>query len=194
MATTEPFLSASWYRVAHLRPRLREHAQVRLHRYRGNPWYVISDPTTGRVHRLAPAAFGIVAAMDGERTLNTLWTEAAGRLGEQAPSQDQVIRLIGQMHAADLLQGDVPPDAREVMERFSHHERSRLLRGLLNPMALRFRLWDPDASLTRALPFVGPCFGWFGALLWLAVVVPALVLAAQHWPELTANFQRPRAE
>src|SRR5437879_5479781 len=114
-----PFLSASWYRVSGLRPRLRQHARVRLHRYRGRPWYVVTDPASGRVHRLAPVAFGLVAGMDGTRTLDALWNDAVEQFGDDAPSQDQVIGLVAQLHANDLMQGDVPPDASEIIQRSS---------------------------------------------------------------------------
>ena len=62
--TAEPFLSSSWYRVARRRPKLRDHASVQRHRYRGRTWYVVQDHATGRVHRLSPAGYIIGAAMD----------------------------------------------------------------------------------------------------------------------------------
>src|SRR5689334_2751264 len=99
-----PFLSTSWYRVANLRPRLREHAAVHRHRYRGGIWYVLHDHATGRVHRLSPASYLIVGAMDGTRTVDKVWREAGIRLEHEAPSQDDLIQLLAQLNAADLLQ------------------------------------------------------------------------------------------
>ena len=188
MAEAEPSLSASWYRVKMLRLRLRDHALVRLHRYRGAPWYVITDPMSGKVHRLAPPAWALVAAMDGQRTVDEVWTEISARQGEAALGQDQAIAVLGQLHAADLLQGDAAPDTAELFERHTRQARQKLMQSLLNPMALRLRLWNPDRFLTRKLPFVGWLFGRWGLVLWLALVLPALWLAVQHWPELTANL------
>ena len=188
MAEAEPFLSASWYRVRHLRLRLRGDALVRLHRYRGAPWYVITDPLSGKVHRLAPPAWALVAALDGRRSVDAVWTEISAAQGEAALGQDQVITLLGQLHTADLLQGDAAPDTHELFERHVKQGRQKLKQNLLNPMAIRFRLWNPDRFLTRLLPWVGPLFGRWGLVLWLALMVPALVLVAQHWPELTANL------
>ena len=188
MAEAEPFLSASWYRVRHLRLRLREHVLVRLHRYRGAPWYVLTDAMSGKVHRLAPPAWALVAAMDGTRTVDEVWTKISARQGEAALGQDQVIALLGQLHAADLVQGDAPPDTAELFERHEKQARQRLLQNFLNPMALRLRLWNPDRFLTRLLPFVGPLFGRSGLVLWVALMLPALVLVAEHWQELSANL------
>jgi len=187
MAGSERFLSSSWYRVAGLKPRLRTHVTVRMHRYRGQLWYVIGDGLRNRVHRVSPSGYMLVAAMDGTRTLDSLWSDAAVSLGEQAASQDQVIQLLGQLHSNDLIAGDVPPETRELFERQNQANRSKLLQWLLNPLAMRFPLLDPNDFLTATLPFVRPLISRPGGLLWLAAVLPALLLAAQHWPELTEN-------
>jgi putative peptide zinc metalloprotease protein len=187
MPASERFLSPSWYRVSALKPRLREHVTVRMHRYRGQLWYVIGDGLRNRVHRLSPAAYVIVASMDGTRTLDTLWSEAAVALGEEAPSQNQVISLLGQLHTNDLIAGDVPPDVRELFERQQKTNRSKLLQWLMNPLAPRIPLVDPNNFLTATLPYVRPLLGRLGGVLWLATVLPALLLAIRYWPELTQN-------
>jgi putative peptide zinc metalloprotease protein len=55
-------------------------------------------------------------------------------------------------------------------------------------MSLKVPLLDPDAFLTRLAGNFAWAFTLKGALLWLAVVVPALFLAAQNWEALTANL------
>src|SRR5258706_4779339 len=105
-----PLLSSSWSRVADRRPRLRSHARLHRHRYRGEVWYLLQDPASSRVHRFTPAARLIIALMDGERSVAELWEIANRRLGENSPTQDEMIQLLGQLHAADLLQSDVTPD------------------------------------------------------------------------------------
>jgi len=185
---TESLLSNSWYRVAALKPRLRAHARLHRHRYRGEVWYVLQDPASGRVHRFSPAARLVIAAMDGKRSVNDLWELANRRLGEDAPTQDEIIGLLGQLHAIDLLQSDVTPDVAELFERGEQQEKARRRRSYANPMAVRIPLWDPDAFLNRANALIRPLWGKWGALLWLSVVLPVLVLIPSHWPELTNNF------
>ena len=183
-----PLLSNSWYRVAGLKPRLRSHARMHRHRYRGEVWYLLQDPASGRVHRFTPAARTVIAAMDGERSVEQAWELVNKRLGEGAPTQDEVIQLLGQLHAADLLQSDVTPDIAELFARGEREEKSRRRRSFANPMALRIPLLDPDAVLERLRGPIGLLWSRWGALLWLAVVVPALFMVAPHWPELTHNF------
>ena len=175
-----PFLSASWYRVAELRPQLRGHTSVNRHRYRGKVWHVVQDHVSGRIYRLSPACFIVVGAMDGQRTVNQLWQEACAQIGEEAPSQDDVVRLLAQLGAADLLQTEVAPDAAGLVAREARTRRRQRLQNVLNPLAFRIRLWDPDRFLERTLPSMRWLFGRLGAVLWLLVVLPAIVLAVQH--------------
>src|SRR5216684_1875342 len=108
-----PLLSSVWYRVAALKPKLRSHARLYRHRYRGQVWYVLQDPASGRTHRFTPSARLVIALMDGRHTVAELWEIANKRLGEDAPTQDEMIQLLGQLHATDLLQSDVTPNVAE---------------------------------------------------------------------------------
>jgi putative peptide zinc metalloprotease protein len=186
--TATPLLSNSWYRVAGRKPRLRSHARLHRHRYRGQVWYLLQDPASSRVHRFTPAARLIIALMDGRRTVQRLWEIANRQLGENAPTQDEMIQLLGQLHAADLLQSDVTPDVAELFTRGEREDRARYRRSFANPMALRIPLWDPGAFLNRFDRGLRLVWSRWGAMVWLAVVLPALFLIPPHWPELTNNF------
>lgn len=185
---TAPLLSNSWYRVAALRPRLRTHARLHRHRYRGELWYVLQDKASGRSLRFTPGARLVIAAMDGKRSVEQLWELANRHLGEDAPSQDEMIQLLGQLHSADLLQSDVTPDVAELFERGERNTKALRRRSYANPMAVRIPLLDPDAFLDRYEALNRFLWGPWGALLWLAVVLPALILLPSHWPELSHSF------
>src|SRR4051812_14992254 len=104
-----PLFSPSWHGVADLRPRLVPQARMARHVYRGEVWYVVSDPSGGKFHRLSPSAHAFVARLDGERTVQELWEALCGagqalQPGRDIPTQDEVVQLLVQLHAADLLQ------------------------------------------------------------------------------------------
>lgn len=180
--------SSLWYRVADLRPRLRAHARLHRHQYRGQVWYLLEDPASGRVNRFSPAARLVITLMDGTRRVSELWDVAHRRQGEAAPTQDEMIQLLGQLHAADLLQTDVTPDVAELFARTEREDRARTRRTFGNPMAIRLPLWDPDRFLDRIRGVTDLIWSRAGLVLWLLVVVPAAVLIPPHWPELSNNF------
>lgn len=185
---SDSLFSPSWYRVAALRPRLRAHVRIQRQSFRDQVWFLLQDVAAERAHRFSPAAHHFIGLMDGQRTVQEIWDAASQQLGDGAPTQEEVIRLLGQLHAADALLCDVPPDSMEVFRRHQRHEQMLWKRRLWSPMALRFPLLDPDRFLTRTLPWVGPLLGRFGFIVWLAVVATGAVLAAAHWTDLTEDI------
>src|SRR5215475_6652945 len=185
---SEVLFSSAWYRVAALRPRLRRHAQIHRHHYRGQLWYILQDHASQRVHRFSPAAYCVIGLMDGTRTVEALWEVASARLGDDAPTQDEVIQLLTHLHAADVLQCDVPPDTTELLLRYERQRRQTWQNRLLSPFVVRLPLFDPERFLQRLLPWVHPFFGRLGLLLWLLVVGTAGLLAAIHWHDLTEDI------
>jgi len=181
-------LSSSWYRVAALKPRLRSHFRMRRHEYRGRRWYLLEDRISRRSLRCEPHTYQVVGLMDGERTLQRIWDAAVERLGESAPSQDEVIQLLSQLHLADAIQCEVTPDIAELLRRSHRIRRRAALARWASPLAVRIPLFDPDRLLERLLPFYRPLFGPLGAVLWLAVVGWGAVNAAEHWDELSKDL------
>lgn len=186
--TRQPYFSPDWHRVAELRPRLRPHVAIQRHRYQGRTWYVIQDHLSGRYHRFTPAAYAFVGLMDGRRRVAELWREMVDRLGDEAPSQSEVVTLLAQLHAADLLETDVAADASELQERRSRMQRRRTLQRVGNPIAFRIPLWNPDRFLRRTLPIARLLLSPFGAILWLLVVGAGLGLAMMHWDRFGAGL------
>src|SRR5437870_7741193 len=118
-----PVFSASWYRVAELTPRLRSHARIHRHQYRGETWYVLQDLASDRVHRFSPAGYVIIGLMDGRRTVQQVWDIATERLGDDCPTQDEIIHLLSQLQMADVLQCEVTPDTAELLRRYEQRQR-----------------------------------------------------------------------
>jgi putative peptide zinc metalloprotease protein len=182
-------LSQHWYAVAALRPRLATHVLVHRRVFRGKLWYMLQDTTSGRFHRLTPGAYALVAAMDGLTTLQVIWESACKSLPDGLPSQDEVVQLLSQLHAVDLLVCELSPDIAELFQRFRRQRRDQLRRRFFDPMGMRWPLWNPDAFLERWYPHLRVLLsGYRGAVVWLLTVMPALMLAGVHWPALTENI------
>ncbi len=184
----DSLFSPSWYRVAQLQPRLKTHAQIHRHTYGEEVWYVLQDHVSGRFYRFTPIAYHVIGLMDGDLTVQELWERAMDRFGDDAPTQGDMIRILSQLHSADILLCDVPPDTEEILSRHEKVQKSRFFQNLRSPLFLRFPLFDPEKLLQRTEWLTRPFFSLFGAVLWLAVVGWAVVAAVQHWPELTHNI------
>jgi len=184
----DSYYSPSWYRVAGLKPRLRSHVEIHRHHYRGELWYILEDHSSSRFQRFTPTANLIIGLMNGRRTMQEIWDVARERLGEDAPTQDEVIRLLSQLHSVDALQADVMPDTSELVKRSKKRREAKRYQNLRSPLFVRFHILDPERFLNRFQWLARPFFSWFGAVVWCATVGFAVFLAALHWPELSENI------
>ncbi len=177
-----------WYRVAELKPCLRGHIEMHRHDYRGLIWYILEDKSSGRNHRFSTSAYQIIGLMDGERSVNRIWEAVNVKLGDFAPTQDEVIQLLGQLHQTDLLQCEVSPDSEELFQRHNKQSADKVKQVFRNPLSQKIPLWDPDDFLERMLPRVAWLFHWSMGLVWVSVVLLATLLAGIYWDELSGNF------
>jgi putative peptide zinc metalloprotease protein len=185
---SESLFSQSWYRVAPLKPRLRSQAEIHRHHYRGELWYILQDHATGRFNRYSPEAYFIIQSMNGERTIDTIFEMACAELGDDMPSQDEIIGLLGQLHQGDLLQSDVVPDIADIHHRAEQHRKNKILQYVKSPLALRIPLVDPERFLVSTLKFVRPMLGVPALIIWSLLIVYALFQAGAHWEQLTNNW------
>jgi putative peptide zinc metalloprotease protein len=189
MLQLRPTFSESWYRVVNLRPRLRGTAQISRQYYRGERWYVVRDPAGNQYHRLSDAAYRFIGLLDGKRTVGEAWDLVGGQLADDAPTQPEVIQILSQLYAANLVETDVPPDAQVLLRRHKMQLKRQWQSRLMNLMFPRIPIWDPDRFLKLWLPVCKVFFSKFGAILWLLVVGAAVVMAAPHWKELYKGFE-----
>ena len=165
---------------------MRSHVRIHRHHYRGELWYVLEDRVSSRMHRFNPVAHFVIGLMDGRRTVQEIWDSACDRFGDDAPTQDETIRLLGQLHSAEVLQSGVTPDVAELLRRKKRPP--TWLQNLRSPLAVRIPLFDPDRFLERWLPWYRPLFGFWGFILWLAVVGWGAFACAAHWDVLTQDL------
>jgi putative peptide zinc metalloprotease protein len=126
--------------------------------------------------------------MDGRRTLREIWEAACASLGDDMPTQEEVIQLLSQLHQADVLQTDMSPNIEDLHQRHERGRRSRILGQIISPFAIRFPVFDPERFLSATQFIIRPIYGWIGLLVWCLTVISALVLIGVHWGELTSNL------
>ena len=109
------------------------------------------------------------------------------RFGDAAPTQGEAIRILCQLHDANLLQGNLAPDARMLFQRY----RKKVWRDIRSTMGsiffIRIPLWDPDLFLNRWVAAVGPLFSAAGLVLWVAILLVGVAAIGSHLGSLAAD-------
>ena len=177
-------LSPHWYRVAYLRPRLRSGVRISRQQVRGQTWYVLTDPVSGRHHRFNGMAYALVAGCDGQLTIDEIWAQRVDAEGDDAPTQSQAIEVFAQAFGANLLGGDVAPDAGGVMKA-QGKRRAQRQRAALNPLAFKLPLWDPDRFLDARVHLVAWCFGAAWRWMFLALLGLGMLLLGANFTEFS---------
>ncbi|MFL6693779.1 MAG: PqqD family protein, partial [Ramlibacter sp.] len=106
---TEPLVSNGWHRVAALRPSLVPGLRIVRQDVRGQAWQVLVEPASGRQLRLNPSAYALVGRFDGEATVDQLWERQLQQQRDDAPTQDEVLRLLAQLFRGGMLRFDAAP-------------------------------------------------------------------------------------
>jgi putative peptide zinc metalloprotease protein len=178
-ASARPRLSPEWYRVGGLRPRLRAGLQCTRQVARGQVWHVVTDPASGRHHRFNAAAWAVVGRCDGSRTLDELWQALQQRLGDAAPTQAEVMQVVGQAWHAGLVASGLGGDAAAAL-RVARRRRRRRWLAQVNPLAFKLPLWNPERWLQRCAPPLQALAHsrWLGLGLALAAAAVALAYLA----------------
>lgn len=182
----ESLFSPHWYRIANLHPQLRPHVSVRRQTMRGQLWYVLHNEAGRRFHRVNAQAYELIGRLDGQRSVGELWSVLIKLHGDAAPTQSDVIRILGQLTEAGLVQAEVTPDVRQMSARRQTREK-QALRARLNPLSFRLPLFDPTSLMERCDGLARFVFNHLMLWLWIGLVLVGGGLAWSHKGELLAQ-------
>ncbi len=175
--------SESWHRVAHARLALLPTVAVHKQRFRGQDWYVLRDTYTQRFFRVTPQAYAFLARLGPQRTVEEVWQSCLRDMPAQAPGQEEVMQLLGQMHQSNLLYHDTPSDSLTIFTRYREHKQREALGKVLGFLSIRIPLWDPNRWLDGQRGLSHALVSWP-----MALVLTLLVL----WGGATALAQSDR--
>ncbi len=174
-----------WAKVARLRPQLRQHVKTHAQEFRGERWYALLDESSGRNLRFNASAYEFIGRLNGSLTIEQVYEQLQrGSEDETAIDQEEILLILTQLFALDLLGGGVPASAREFFERNQQEKRVARTRAAMNPLSIRISLIDPDRFLNRILPWMRPIFSRTGALVWMILVGLGVVLTITSYPAL----------
>lgn len=180
MAETAGTFSESWYRIADQRVALRPHLNVRRQFYRGARWHVVHDPVNNQFFRLRAPAYDFISRLRLDRTIGEAWRDCLEAHPNDAPGQEDVIRLLAQLYGANLLHSNLTADSAKLFERQQLRRDREVKSKLLNVMFSRIPIFDPDELLKSWMPLLRLIISPMGAIIWLLVVGAGVKLALDN--------------
>ncbi|MFK8013808.1 MAG: hypothetical protein AB8G17_00025 [Gammaproteobacteria bacterium] len=182
----DPLFSQQWYRVRALAPRVRPDTINSRHIYRGQTWFVLKGLGGGSVRINAPA-HQVLSEFDGERNVGEIWETSLVSLGDDAPTQDEMIQLLGDLFDASILDFEHTSDLDQLFVNRSDRSSAESKSRYGNPLFMRFALFNPNKLALALLPYSGWFFSRAVFALWLMAMVIAAVTVVYTWGPLTQS-------
>ncbi len=147
-------------------------------------WYLVEDDARGTFFRVGPAEYTFLSLLDGKTTIATAMAATCSRMGGSALSEQDTIALCKWLVESGLARTDASTSARRIGEKQKQTAQRRLIQRL-NPISVRFPLWNPDKLVTSLTRWVGWAISWPMAIVWIFVCTYALISVLMDWERLT---------
>lgn len=194
MGTKKKVFSDSWDRVADRHAQLLPGVDCHSQFYRGESWRILRAPYANEFYRLTEEAWGFVARLSMDVTINEAWQQAMERDPEGAPGQEEAIEILGQLSGAGLILSDLAADSREIFRSKSKERWTMFGKQALNFLFLRIPLFNPDPFLSAIRPFGQVLMHPLAFLLWLFIFGWGTKSVIENWDlvlDQSAGFLSP---
>ena len=181
--------SDSWYRVANARVALLSSAKVQRQQFRGKTWYVLRDTYSHRFFRVAPEAYAFLQQLTPDRTVEEIWLSFVKEHPEDAPGQEEVVRVLSQLHVANLLYFHDLPDNQAIFNRSQKQRQRELLGKVMAFLYWRIYLFDPDQWLNRCARLVRIFVSPLAFVVWAIVIFRGGAVVLEQWTVLSDRSQ-----
>ena len=177
---SEQIFSNSWHNVSGLNVSLLTTVTVQKQHYRGEEWYVLKDSFNNKFFRIKPEAYRFIVKLNTESTVEEVWEDYLMKYPLVTPTQDELVKLLSQLHLNNLLyfKNRVQSDA--VFERYSEQQTKMLQSKIVSFLFIKVPILDPDRFLTLIHPLTKIIFSRLGFLVWFLTLVYAGKIVVDH--------------
>lgn len=177
--------SPLWYKYAPLKPKLKSQIKVQAQHYREQQWYLLLNEANDTQYRINGMAYALIGRCDGHFTVQQVWQAALDTMGDDAPTQTELIQLLNELDQKEFLIYDVAPDMPNLFKRAKKKAVDKR-KTFINPFAFRIPLWNPTAFLDRIPTLPHVFINGYSLLLWLVLLLVGMSLLVAHWSMLAA--------
>ena len=181
--------SDAWFRIANARVALPASTKVERQHFGGELWYVLQDTYSHRYFRITPQAYAFVSCLTPAHTVEETWLEFVSKRPDEAPGQEEVVRVLSQLHVANMLYFQDLPDNQAIYRRSQTQRRRELQSKLMGFLYTRVYLFDPDRLLNRCTTLIRWTTGRTALAVWLLVVLSGAIAAIENWGALADSSQ-----
>lgn len=177
--------SELWHRVSDLKLSLIFNASIEKQFYRGKVWYVIREPYNNKYFRVTPKAYQFLMQLTPKKTLDTIWQNYLEYNPDEAPTQDEVIKILSQLHQSNLLYFKNMPNNEHIFNRYTRKQNAKIRTTLASFLYLKIPLWDPQKWLKENTWLIKILLNKFTLILWSIVLLIGLKVFIDNYSSFT---------
>ncbi|XPV68649.1 MAG: site-2 protease family protein [Halarcobacter sp.] len=177
----ETLYSESWHVVSELKVSLLYSINIHKQYYRGTTWYVLNDKYSNKFFKVTPEAYKFLSKLTTKKTVEDIWEEYIKTNPDIAPTQDEIVNLLSQLHGNNLLYFKHRADSENMFDRIVKNKNKEIRGKLASFLFIKIPLWNPNDWLIRIKPFIDVFFSKTLLLIWLVFFIYALKLIAENF-------------
>jgi len=181
--------SDSWFKVAKLHASLNSSVEIQKQLYRGETWYVVRSSFGGEFYRITPETYDFIATLTTDVTIEEHWERFLDQYEGAAPTQDEVIHVLSDLYAHNLLYFKNVPNVGHIFERRTEKKRKERVNALISLLSIKIPLFNPDSLLTSLSPLFKYLFGFPAFIIWLVVIIFGGKAAVGEWSQIADASQ-----
>ena len=170
--------------------RMRSDLELVQQTWQGRSCWVIKDPLALKYYRFEDEEFTLLSWLDGQTSLSELQSRFEEQFAPQKLSIAALQQLLTMLHRSNLLVSLAPGQGESLRTRNDQRSRQKFWATLSNPLAMRFRGFDPDWLLTILNANFGWLFSPLAIFLGVCFGLSALVLIGVQWDEFSQKLPR----
>ena len=181
--------SDSWHIVSDLKVSLLHNVTVQKQYFRGEKWYVIKDAFNNKFFRIKPEAYQFVMRLTTLKSVEEIWEAYLLAYPDVAPTQEEVVTLLSQLHINNLLYFKNNPHNDDIFERHLEQKQKIFQGKLTNFLFIKVPIFDPEVFLRSVQPLTNVIFSLKGFILWLVVVVYGVKIVIENSSSVVQQAQ-----
>ncbi len=174
----------SWLDVA---IRVRPELKFDVRQQNGREVHIIEDPVRAKFYQVGKPEFELISHLDGNESVG----ETLIRLNDGQDEADQITEKSANIIAGWLVQCNLgyspTADSFQRIEKQAQAIHNQKVLGLLNPISIKFKLFDPTKLLDATEASSRWLFSKAFLCLWCVFAVLGLYFLFSHWSELSAS-------
>jgi len=173
--------SESWHIVSELKVSLLNSIDIHKQYYRGKTWYVLNDKYSSKFFKVTPEAYKFLSKLTIEKSVEEIWHEYIKLFPDIAPTQDEIVNLLSQLHGNDLLYFKHRADSENMFKRVVENKNKEIKGKLASFLFIKIPLWNPNDWLERIKPFIEIFFTKPLLIIWIILFINTLKLIAENF-------------